>query len=110
MFDKNFNLKLTGLHRLDFGKSLKASPKMFKGNGDGTVNKRSLIGCGSWKNTAEQANHQIYQQEYSGVNHYGMLSDSEPINYILKILTGHQDYPRLKEYRNDANIINIRLF
>lgn len=81
-----------------------------KGNGDGTVNKRSLIACGSWENAAAQANHKIYQHEYSGVDHYGMLSHSGPINYILNILTGHQDYPRVGEYRKDANIIDIRLF
>lgn len=103
-------LLFISLHRLDFGQSYNPVPVLIKGNGDGTVNRRSLIGCGYWADTAAQANHKIYQQEFPGVEHYNMLSNSAPINYILNKLTGNQDYPRAHEHSNITNMMKVRLF
>lgn len=83
---------------------------LIKGNGDGTVNRRSLIGCGYWENTPAQANHNIHQQEFPGVEHYNMLSNSGPINYILNKLTGDEDYPRFNENKNVTTVLKMRLF
>lgn len=81
-----------------------------KGNGDGTVNKRSLTGCGHFAEMTAQGNHKVYQQGYEGVEHYNMLSDPGPINYILSLLTGKQDYPRDYEISNSTTTMKIRLF
>lgn len=96
--------------RLDFGDSYNPNPVLIKGNGDGTVNRRSLIGCGYWENTAAQGNHKIYQQEFPGVEHYNMLSNSGPINYIINKLTGLSDFPNAKEIANTTNVMKFRLF
>lgn len=96
--------------RLDFGPIFNSKPMLVKGDGDGTVNRRSLIGCEHWRNTPGQGNHGIYQQEFPGVEHYNMLSDAGPINYILDRLTGYTDYPRVNEYSGSENMMKIRLF
>lgn len=97
-------------HRVEFNEGSNQYLKLSKGNGDGTVNRRSLLGCGSWTNIAAQGNHKVHQREFSGVDHGGMIKQPEPINYILKTLTGDQDYPRENEYVNLASTSKIRLF
>lgn len=97
-------------YRLDFGGAYNPSPTLVKGNGDGTVNRRSLIGCGHWANTPAQGNHNIYQQEFPKVEHYNMLSDAGSINYILNKLTGDNDYPRQGEPTNMTVMMKWRLF
>lgn len=71
---------------MDFGSKFNSYPKIFNSDGDGTVNRRSLIGCDYWKNSPAQANHMIFQQEIPDVDHYNILSDSNSIDYILKLL------------------------
>lgn len=83
---------------------------MIWGNGDGTVNRRSLIGCQYWRNTRAQGDHKIYEQEYPGVEHYNMLSDTGPIRYIVRELTGHTDYPWQNETVKTDNTMKIRFF
>lgn len=96
--------------RLDFGPTFNPNPSFVKGEGDGTVNRRSLIGCGYWENTASQGNHAVYQQEFPGVEHYNMLSNAGPINYIIDKLTGVADYPLSDELSGSEHIMKIRLF
>lgn len=98
------------LNRLEFGAGWNPTPYLVKGSGDGTVNERSLIGCGYWENTPAQGNHKIYQHAYPGVEHYNMLSDTGAINYILGRLTDKADYPRRNEKTNFSNMMKIRLF
>lgn len=74
------------------------------------MNKRSLIGCGYWSNSAAQGNHEIHQKSFKGVEHYNMLSDTGAINYILSKLTGDHDYPRPYENRISSDTMKIRLF
>lgn len=83
---------------------------MINGDGDGTVNRRSLIACEYWEDAPAQGDHGIYQQEFPGVEHYNMLSDAGPINYILDKLTGIADFPRANEYAGNDNTMKIRLF
>lgn len=96
--------------RLDFGGGYNPTPFLVKGEGDGTVNKRSLIGCGYWADTTAQGDHKIHQHAYPGVEHYNLLSDSGAINYILSQLTHDHDYPRNNETVNNSDIMKIRLF
>ena len=42
------------------------SKTVFKGNGDGTVNYRSLIGCTRW---ADQQKQRVTHHEFPGVDH-----------------------------------------
>lgn len=83
---------------------------MINGDGDGTVNRRSLKACEHWKNVPAQGNHGIYEQEFPGIEHYNMLSDAGPINYILDKLTGIADFPRAQEYAGNQNTMKFRLF
>lgn len=99
------------MNSLHFGTSFDTHPTIIKENGDGTVNKRSLVACERWKNAPEQKNHKVYQREFSKIDHSGMLSSSATINYILSKLTGKQDYPRANEKTiKSDNVLNIRLF
>lgn len=67
-------------HRLDFGAKFNLDPTSIEGDGDGTVNAQSLIGCKYWKNTT---NHKIYIQEFPGEDHVGILNHYGVIDYIL---------------------------
>lgn len=97
-------------NRLDFGQSFNPKPNLVLGDGDGTVNRRSLIGCRYWKNTDAQGNHEIYEHEFNGIEHYNMLSKAGPINYILDRLIGKADYPRSDEISSNSDTMKIRLF
>lgn len=90
-------MKHSVLCSLDFGKQFNPKPSIIKGNGDGVVNERSLIGCKYWENTPAQENHKIYQVKFADAEHIAILGESAPINYILSKLTGHEDYPRANE-------------
>lgn len=105
-----FYSSLYDLFRLDFGPFYNAKPTLIKGDGDGTVNRRSLIACQYWENTQAQGDHAVYQQEFPGIEHYNMLSNAGPINYILDKLTGIADFPRAYEYSGNDNTMKIRLF
>lgn len=89
---------------MNFGKKFNLKPSIVNGNGDRVVNLRSLIGCEYWKNSPAQRNRTIYQQEFPGAEHIAILSSSAPINYIIKTLTGYDDYPRPDEYSSKENI------
>lgn len=82
---------------MNFGKKFNPNPSIVKGNGDGVVNERSLIGCKNWENTSAQGNHKVHITKFPGAEHITILGDSGPINYILSKLTGHHDYPRADE-------------
>merc|ERR1712192_331791 len=52
-------------------------PSLVKGDGDGTVNIRSLKGCLKWEGAQKQA-----------VNHVDMLRRAEPTSYVVDIIDG----------------------
>lgn len=101
---------LSTMNRIDFGQSFNPKPHFLMGDGDGTVNRRSLIGCRHWKNSPVQGNHKIYEHEFPGVEHYNMLSNAAPINYIVERLTGMADYPRFDEISSNNHTMKIRFF
>jgi len=61
-------------------------PKMTFGDGDGTVNTRSLRGCLRWQGK-QTSNKQVFYANYSGVDHMSVMTDPRIINYLLNIAT-----------------------
>lgn len=60
-----------------------AQPAVLYGDGDGTVNKRSLLGYQRWLGKQKQP---IYFKEFSGVEHVATLKHPDVIAYILSLL------------------------
>ncbi|KAK9294345.1 hypothetical protein QLX08_011015 [Tetragonisca angustula] len=65
------------------GTSIEGSPQLISGDGDGTVNLRSLEGCKYWQNKQKR---KVYSQVFPGVNHMDILKNSNVLNYIKTIL------------------------
>jgi len=58
-------------------------PSLVKGDGDGTVNIRSLKGCLKWDGAQEQA---VHHKVFKGINHVDMLRRAEPTSYVVDII------------------------
>lgn len=97
---------------LNFDQSLKSNPMEIKGQGDGTVNRRSLIGCDYWKNTPAQRNYAIYQLELADVEHYDIVSESKTIDYITKTLFGASGYTEIRKIQKTTHqkVMRVRIF
>lgn len=59
-----------------------SSPTLVYGDGDGTVNVRSLEGCLQWETQQPQP---VYHQAFNGSDHMGILSDPRVLDYIRRI-------------------------
>jgi len=59
-------------------------PTMIKGDGDGTVNIRSLEGCLRWKDQQKQP---VHHKVFEGVNHLDMLRQEEPAQVVADIIS-----------------------
>lgn len=70
----------TYVYSLHFGIQFNSDPIIVEGNGDGTVNTRSLMGCRYWRNATKRS---IYVREFPGIDHMGILDHSEVIDYVL---------------------------
>lgn len=57
--------------------------EIVKGDGDGTVNTRSLIGCTRWANKQTQP---VHHRVLPGVNHLQILRDDEPAQIIASLI------------------------
>uniref|UniRef100_A0A1B0D3I7 Uncharacterized protein n=1 Tax=Phlebotomus papatasi TaxID=29031 RepID=A0A1B0D3I7_PHLPP len=64
-------------------KGLDGTPELINGDGDGTVNLRSLQACTQWRDLQKP---KIYTMELPGVDHMAILSDSRVIKYIMDLL------------------------
>jgi len=60
-------------------------PSLVKGDGDGTVNIRSLKGCLKWESAQKQA---VHHKVFKGINHVDMLRKEEPTSYVVEIIDG----------------------
>lgn len=65
------------------GVSINGYPMLIPGDGDGTVNKRSLEACTYWKGKQKQ---KIYHQPFPRVNHMKILSNKDVLEYIHTVL------------------------
>lgn len=70
---------------MDYKKSddLSGTPDLIYGDGDGTVNARSLKGCTYWRGLQKQA---ITTLELPKAEHFAILSDPRIVSYILDVL------------------------
>lgn len=58
-------------------------PSFEYGDGDGTVNRRSLEGCLHWTKAQAQ---KVYHEVFPKVDHMGILANKDIINYVLSVL------------------------
>ncbi|CAL1265696.1 unnamed protein product [Larinioides sclopetarius] len=59
------------------------NPKLVTGDGDGTVNIRSLEACKRWSGKQQQ---KVYSQSLPNVDHMGILADQTVLQYIKKVV------------------------
>lgn len=71
--------------RLFYKDNFQSYPVLIPGDGDGTVNLRSLEGCLHWKNLQKQ---KIYHTSFSKADHTGILRNNDVLNYIVQYLVG----------------------
>lgn len=64
------------------------APTLMNGDGDGTVNLRSLEACTHWIGMKEQFGKNISTLKLPGVDHMGILSDNRIVQYVLGVLVG----------------------
>lgn len=81
-----FGTGVATLEQLSFnGADLKSESKSLFGDGDGTVNERSLRGCAKWSLMQTQG---VVVKRLANVEHYyGILKNKDVIQYIVSILT-----------------------
>jgi len=60
-------------------------PSLVKGDGDGTVNIRSLEGCLKWKGSQK---HDVHHKVFKGINHVDMLRRAESTGSVIDIIDG----------------------
>ena len=65
------------------GKFPDKQPKVINGDGDGTVNARSLVGCLDWVHHQKQP---VHHKQFPGLSHLGILKNSQAIHYIMSVL------------------------
>lgn len=65
---------------------LSASPELVMGNGDGSVNIRSLEGCTYWRGLQKQP---ITTLEVPKVEHFEILGNPQIVSYVLDVLVNN---------------------
>lgn len=80
-----FGSGINTVERLNYEKSydLTGKPTLEYGDGDGTVNRRSLEACKHWNGQQKQP---IYLREFPGADHMTILGDLAVLDAIVKIL------------------------
>lgn len=63
-------------------------PTLINGDGDGTVNIRSLSACSVWKTMQDKP---VVPIEIAGVDHMTVLKHPDILNYIHKILKADEN-------------------
>lgn len=83
-----FGVDVPTVERLDYAKptGLDGTPTLVMGDGDGTVNVRSLRGCDRWPAMTEQGGKNVTLVPLSKVDHMQVLSDRRVVQYVLETL------------------------
>lgn len=58
-------------------------PSLIKGDGDGTVNRRSLEACIHWQTMQSQ---KVFHVAFPKLNHMNILRDDNVLNYLFTVL------------------------
>lgn len=74
-------------------------PSLVKGDGDGTVNIRSLKGCLKWDGAQKQA---VHHKVFKGINHVDMLRREEPTSYVVDVID------RLNKQLQGTQVVEVR--
>lgn len=75
------------------GSWLDGTPTLINGDGDGTVNRRSLEGCQHWQSLQKQ---KVFYEPLPKTDHLGILHSNLTLEYIISLVKA--DEPQLKEY------------
>ncbi|XP_025836355.1 group XV phospholipase A2 isoform X2 [Agrilus planipennis] len=80
-----FGVNITTVERLYYkpGTWLDGYPTLINGDGDGTVNRRSLEGCLRWSKMQSQP---VHYQAFPKVDHMGILKEQAVLNYISNLI------------------------
>ncbi|XP_055546435.1 phospholipase A2 group XV-like [Wyeomyia smithii] len=80
-----YGTKIDTVESLNYQKTydLSGKPTLVYGDGDGTVNRRSLEACKHWNGQQKQ---QIYMREFPGSDHMAILADLRVLDSIVKVL------------------------
>lgn len=80
-----YGIQMNTVERLYYkpGTWLDGYPSLIYGNGDGTVNLRSLEGCLSWKKQQKQP---VYSMRFPKVEHLSILQDKDVLRYIANLV------------------------
>ncbi|KAL0274121.1 UNVERIFIED_CONTAM: hypothetical protein PYX00_006620 [Menopon gallinae] len=73
--------------RLFYKNEFESYPVLITGDGDGTVNRRSLEGCLHWKSLQKQ---KIYYAPFNKIDHMGVLRNKDVLGYIVTYLLALQ--------------------
>lgn len=74
------------IYRLYYkGTDISGYPQLISGDGDGTVNIRSLEACMHWQKSQKQ---KVYHQGFPGVDHTEILRNRDILAHINSILKG----------------------
>ncbi|VEN56945.1 unnamed protein product [Callosobruchus maculatus] len=65
------------------GTWLDGYPTLLNGDGDGTVNRRSLEGCLHWRDLQKQ---KVFQRELPKVDHLQILHDKNTLSYLVDVV------------------------
>lgn len=95
--------------RLNYKGDLKTTPTLVTGDGDGTVNARSLKSCEQWSGTKSQREKTIHSIEIPGVDHMGILGDKRVVQYVLGILVKNTTYNRAESELHDCRLQHNRV-
>lgn len=94
------------MNRLNYNKGdLKTTPTLVTGDGDGTVNIRSLKSCEQWSGTPAQGAKTIHSIEVPSADHMGILNDKRVVKYVLELLTDDPHYNIEETNRFDSRIL-----
>lgn len=80
---------------------MKTTPTLVSGDGDGTVNARSLKACEQWSGTKAQGAKTIHSIELPRADHMGILSDKRVVEYVLELLVKNATYDAMESERHD---------
>lgn len=85
----------TYFHRLYYkpGTWLDGYPTLIYGDGDGTVNRRSLEGCVHWQTLQKQ---KVYTKELPKVDHLQILHDKTTLSYITGLVKHYSKHKKPK--------------